>query len=110
MIICLLFLQFAQRATAEEASLPVKEVSHNKTASIFANDQLHHHAAEVVRSIQFNCVIYNARDHRATEAFVSSAYGSDYIADDLRKRNNVLPISHWTPLTRLLLFPKHYFW
>ena len=110
-IICILLLQFARGFAADAGTpLPVKEVSHNKTASLSANDQLHDEAAEVARSIQFSCVVFNARIHRDTEGLVATGYMSDYIADDLRKRNNVFSISHFTPLNRLLLFPKHYFW
>jgi hypothetical protein len=110
-IICIFLLQFAGSLTAAaEAPLPVKEVSHNKTASLSANDLLHHPAAEIVRSIQFNCIAFNARDQRDTEQLISSGYLSDYIGDHLRKRNIVFSFSHFTHLNRLLLFPNHYFW
>lgn len=91
--------------------MPVKEVSHNnKAACLYANDLLHDQAAEVVRSIQFNCIVFNARDHRNNEGLLSLHHLSDNIGNDLRKRINDSSISHWTPLIRLLLFPNHYFW
>jgi hypothetical protein len=109
-IIYLLLLQFAGGFAADaKAPAPVKEVSHGKNASLSANDLLHNQAAEVVRSIQFSCVVFNAH-HRDIEGLVAASYLSDYIADDLRKRNNVFSIAHCTHLKRLLLFPKHYFW
>jgi hypothetical protein len=109
-IISILLLQFAGSFAADaKAPLPVKEVSHGKTASLSSNDLLHDQAAEVVRSIQFSCIVFNAH-HRDIEGLVAAACQSDYRADDLRKRNNVFSIAQWTPLKRLLLFPKHYFW
>ena len=112
LIISILFLQFAHSFTAvAEAALPAKEISHNKKAAcLYANDLLHDQAAEVVRSIQFNCIVFNARDHRGNEALLSIEHLSDDVTDDLRKRINDFAISHWTPLVRLLLFPNHYFW
>ncbi len=109
-IICIFLLQFAQSFAADaKAPLPAKEVSH-KTASLSANDLLHDHAAEVVRSIQFNCIVFKVRDQRITEGLLPSGNLSNYIAGDLRKYNNVFSTFHWTPFNRLLLFPKHYFW
>jgi len=94
-----------------EAALPAKEVSHNKKAAcLYANDRLHDQAAEVVRSIQFNCIVFHARDHRDNEGLLSLHHLRDYITGDLRKCINDSAISHWTPLIRLLLFPNHYFW
>jgi hypothetical protein len=94
-----------------EAALPVKEVSHNKKAAcLYANDLFHDQAAEVARTIQFSCIVFNARDHRANEGMLSLNHLSDPIASDLRKCINDSSISHFTPLVRLLLFPNHYFW
>jgi hypothetical protein len=94
-----------------EAPLPAKEISHNKKAAcLYANDLLHDQAAEVVRSIQFSCIVFNARDHRSNEALFSVEHLSNNVAEDSRKRINASAISHWTPLIRLLLFPNHYFW
>ena len=111
-IICILFLQFANSFTAAaEAALPVKEVSQNKKAAcLYANDLLHDQAAEVVRSIHFNCIAFKTREHRDTEGLLSPDHQSDDMAGDLRKLINDAAISHWTPLVRLLLFPNHYFW
>jgi hypothetical protein len=112
LVICILFLQFANSFTAvAEAALPVKEVSHNKKAAcLYANDLLHDQAAEVARTIQFSCIVFNARDHRANEGLLSLTRQGDPIAGDLRKCISDSTISHWTPLVRLLLFPNHYFW
>jgi hypothetical protein len=94
-----------------ETALPAKEISHhNKTACLYANDLMHHQAAEVVRSIRFNCIVFNARDHRSNDALLSIEHLSNNVTDDSRKRINDSGISHWTPLIRLLLFPNHYFW
>ena len=112
LIISILFLQFASGFTAAaEAALPAKEVSHNKKAAcLYANDLLQDHAAEVVRSIQFSCIAFHAREHRDHEGLLSLNHVSDNITNDLRKRINDAAIAHFTPLTRLLLFPNHYFW
>lgn len=77
---------------------------------MYANDLLQDQAAEVVRSIQFNCIVFNAREHRDNEGLLSLDHLSDNMAGDLHKRINDAAISHWTPLVRLLLFPNHYFW
>ncbi len=109
-VLSILLLQFAGSFAADaKAPMPVKEVSHNKTASLSSNDLLPDQAAEVVRSIQFSCIVFNAH-HRDIEGLVASGCMSNYIADDLRKRNNVFSVAYFTPLKRLLLFPKHYFW
>jgi len=112
LIISILFLQLAHSFTAvAETPLPAKEAAHNKKAAcLYANDLLHHHAAEVVRTIQFNCIAFNARDHRGNEALLSVEQLSNCVADDSHKRINDSAISHFTPLIRLLLFPNHYFW
>lgn len=112
LIISILFLQFANSFTAvAEAALPVKEVSHNKKAAcLYANDLLHDQAAEVARTIQFSCIVFNTRDSRVHEGLLSLDRLSDPIAGDLRKCINDSAISHFTPLVRLLLFPNHYFW
>jgi len=110
-IICILFLQLANGFTAEAGTrLPVKDASHKKEASLSIHDLLHHHAAEVARSIRFSCSTLNARDQRENDGLLSLDHLSDQIAGDLRTRINDFSIAHWTPLIRLLLFPNHYFW
>jgi hypothetical protein len=107
----LLFVQLVTGFTADAGtSSPTNNISHEKSASLLANDILHNHFAEVANTFQFNCVAFNIRDHRDSDGSIMVARLSDYISGDLRKRINAFPTPHWSSFIRLLLFPNHYFW
>jgi len=107
----LLFVQLVTGFTADAGtSSPTNTISHEKSASLLANDILHNHFAEVANTFQFNCVAFNIRDHRDSDGSIMVARLSDYISGDLRKRINAFPTPHWSSFIRLLLFPNHYFW
>ncbi|WP_133055322.1 hypothetical protein [Niastella koreensis] len=107
----LLFVQLVTGFTADAGTtLPSNNISHEKNTSILANDFSPNHLGEAATSFQFNCVAFNVRDHRDTDASVMVGRLSNYISGNLRKRINAFPTPHWSSFIRLLLFPNHYFW